>query len=586
MTPDDAIKRASVARLSRRHFVLRAGAALGSLGLFSLLEACAPAAPTAPTATTAPPAPKPTTPAAASPAVVSASPAASPAAKPAASPLASPAASPVASPSAAPVAAAAQGIPGGILRSTLGAEPTTLDPHKRTSLFDADVHCALYIGLVSNTITDTPTGALAESWTSPDAKSWTFKLRSGLTFHNGQPVTPEAIKFSMDRLTAPETGTSGALKARASQIASTTVVDPATVRIDLKAANAAFPVDAADLMVIPQNFDATNPVGAGPFAFVEWVRNQRVRLKKFPAYYERGLPYLDELVFMPTPDEDQKVVLLQTGQVDFSDTVPLPRVKEVHGMSNVQVFSLAPGVSPSAYVMLLNHTKAPLSDTRVRQAMNYAIDRAALLDVTFGEGGVKSNLIPPKSWAFNPNAASYNNRDVNKAKQLLQQAGVGNGISLQLKHFTSRAEYTPMAQLFQANMADIGIKVDIQSMQIAVWIEQVLNNRDFDLGLTGVTPGPDPDPILTDEYDIGTGDNEAMQWKNDEVQQLLAQGRATVPQDQRKRIYDRIQEIVQLESPAFVMNERPILLGASSAVRGFTADPRQYLHFQNVWLQK
>src|SRR5207237_4553531 len=147
----------------------------------------------------------------------------------------------------------------------------------------------------------------------------------------------------------------------------------------------------------------------------------------------------------------QKIVLLQTGGVEFSDTVPLPRVKEVRAMSNVQVFSLTPGVSPSAYVMLLNHTKSPLGDTRVRQAMNYAIDRAALLDVTFGEGGVKSNLIPPNSWAFNPNPVAYNTRDVNKAKQLLQQAGV-SGLSLQLKHFTSRAEYIPMAQLFQANM--------------------------------------------------------------------------------------------------------------------------------------
>src|SRR5207247_413791 len=237
MTPDDAMKTASATRLSRRHFVLRLGGAAGALGLVSLLDAaCAPAAPVS-TATSAPApaAPKPTTAPAVSPAAASASPAASPAAKPAASP----AASAVASPSAAPAVAARPGVPGGSLRTTLGAEPTTLDPHKRTSLFDADVHCALYVGLVSNVITDTPTGALAESWTSPDAKSWTFKLRGGLTFHNGQPVTPEAIKFSMDRLTAPETGTSGALKARASQIGSTTVVDPSTVRIDLKAANAA-----------------------------------------------------------------------------------------------------------------------------------------------------------------------------------------------------------------------------------------------------------------------------------------------------------------------------------------------------------
>ena len=203
MTPDDAMQTTpAIARLSRRHFVLRLGAAAGSLGFISLLDAaCAPAAPP-PAATAAPAAaPKPTTaPAAASPAVVSASPAASPAVKPAASPAA--VAAP--SPSAAPAAAAAlPGVPGGTLRTTLGAEPTTLDPHKRTSLFDADVHCALFVGLVSNVITDPSTGALAESWTSPDAKSWTFKLRGGLTFHDGQPVTPETVKFSMDRLIAP-----------------------------------------------------------------------------------------------------------------------------------------------------------------------------------------------------------------------------------------------------------------------------------------------------------------------------------------------------------------------------------------------
>ena len=213
MTTDDAMQSPSIARLSRRHFVLRLGAAAGSLGFISLLDAaCAPAAPAPPSATSAPAAaPKPTAaPAAASPAVVSASPAASPAAKPAASPAASQAAIAAPSPSAAPAAAAAlPGLPGGTLRTTLGAEPTTLDPHKRTSLFDADVHCALFVGLVSNVITDTSTGALAESWTSPDAKSWTFKLRNGLTFHDGQPVTPETVKFSMDRLIAPETGTSG-----------------------------------------------------------------------------------------------------------------------------------------------------------------------------------------------------------------------------------------------------------------------------------------------------------------------------------------------------------------------------------------
>lgn len=225
-----------------------------------------------------------------------------------------------------------------------------------------------------------------------------------------------------------------------------------------------------------------------------------------------------------------------------------------------------------------NCTWAPLSDARVRRALNYAIDRKAILDVTFGEGTLKSSLVPPKHWAFNPKALSFNDRDLNKAKQLLAEAGQARGFNVQLKQITSRAEFATIAQLIQANLADIGVKVEILPLDLGVWVEQI-NKGDFQLTVTGLTPMYDPDPLLSRPY-------KTTLWKNEEYDKLLAQGRATANQEERKKIYARAQEIAQEESPAFVINERPILYGASPKVQNFKPDLRQHTHFREVWLKK
>jgi peptide/nickel transport system substrate-binding protein len=316
------------------------------------------------------------------------------------------------------------------------------------------------------------------------------------------------------------------------------------------------------------------------------VRNQRVRLKKNPNYHMAGLPYLDEVLFLPTPDENQKIVLLQTGQVDFTDTVPLPRVKELTAGGAITVIGIEPGVSPSSYFMLVRTDKKPFDDPRVRQAVNYAIDRKSQLDVTFNVGTIKSNPVPPKNWAFSAAAPSYNDRDLTKAKALLAAAGYATGFSASLKHITSRAEFVPMGQLFQASMAEVGIKIDLVPLEIGVWIEQAQNQYDFEMALTGVIPGPDPDAIMTSLYDQNQANGKMTFYKNDQLQQLIEQGRAAVDREQRKQIYAQAQNIIMTDLPAWPINERPILFGASPAVQGFKADVRQHLHFHQTWLKK
>jgi peptide/nickel transport system substrate-binding protein len=217
--------------------------------------------------------------------------------------------------------------------------------------------------------------------------------------------------------------------------------------------------------------------------------------------------------------------------------------------------------------------------------MNFAVDRQALFDAAFGYGTIKSNAVPPEHWAFNPDALSFNERDLDQARALLEEAGQGGGFSVQLKHITSRAEYTTLAQVFQANLAEIGITVEIIPQEIGVWVEEVLNKHDFQLGMTGIIPANDPDDFLG-RYDIANADGAAMGWEDAEYTELMAQGRAIVDQEERKQIYFRVQEIVQEASPGFILNERPILYGATQAVQGFVPDLRQHTHFTTVWLQQ
>jgi peptide/nickel transport system substrate-binding protein len=566
----------------RRFLYLLSLASTGGL-LAACSQAAPPAAPTAaPQAANSPAA------SAASPAA--ASPVASPAVAAPVSPSAAPSVAPAVVASAAPAsssAPAAAGQPGGTLRTTLGAEPGTLDPARSNTLFDADVHDSLYEGLFSNRVYDPITGALADSWNTPDGKTWTIKLKQGVQFHDGTEVTSDAVKFSIDRIKDPATTAGAQVLGRVTQIDSMTLPDKYTVVFQLKNPSATFPLDMSDVMIVPSTFNADKPVGTGPFMFVEWVRNQHVQVKKFPNYHETGLPYLDGVLFLPTPDENQKVNLLQTGQVDVTDTIPLPRYDELNTPdSKVVVISIPTGVSPSSYFMLARTDQKPLDDPKVRQAINWATDRQAMLDINFGVGTIKSNAIPPKSWAFDSSVPSYNSRDVARAKQLLSDAGYANGFSVQLKHITSRAEYIPMGQLFQSNLADVGIKVELIPQDINTWIDDAQNHYNFQLALTGVIPGPEPDTILTQLYDPNQANGKMTFYSNDMLNSLIAQGRATVNQDDRKKIYSQAQQIIMTDLPAWAINERPILFGATPAVQGFAPDTRQHLHFHSVWLKQ
>jgi ABC-type transport system substrate-binding protein len=168
----------------------------------------------------------------------------------------------------------------------------------------------------------------------------------------------------------------------------------------------------------------------------------------------------------------------------------------------------------------------------------------------------------------------------------MAEAGFGNGFSLQLKHFTARAEFAPIAQLIAANLAELNIKVEIFALQIGIWLNQVLVERDFQIALSGIIPRHDPDIMLGEQYSTRRSSGKAINWRHELFERQIDQGRAVVNQEARKRVYLHAQLIAQWESAGFVLNERPILMGAAPSVQGFKPDVRQLIRFEEVWLKR
>src|SRR5262245_21020641 len=419
-TPERETTQLSVA-LSRRA-VLRGMIGIGGLGV---LSACGPGSP-APGPTSAP-APA-STPAQGAPAQATAP------AKAAAAPSTVTAA-------LTPAAAAGSAKRGGTLKVTLDSDIIGIDPHGASAGVDRNVYTAIYNGLVAPDKNLKIVPDLAESWTTPDPRTYIFKLRSGVKFHDGTAFDADAVKKNFDWILDP--ANASARRPEIVDVEQVSVVDPLTVRITLKNAFAPFLSilsDRAGYMVSPAarakfgNDYPRNPVGTGPFQFVEWIKDDHVTFKRFDGYFEPSLPYLDEITYRPIPDLSVALTELKTANVDFLFRIDPKDVPDVKSTPNA-VYLEGPGVGYQG--LWINTAKGPLADRALRQAVNLAVDREALLAAAyFGIGQIAQGPIPPSSWAYDP-SIPHVQRDVAAARQKLAEGGQPNGFKLVLQAQTS-----------------------------------------------------------------------------------------------------------------------------------------------------
>lgn len=425
------------------------------------------------------------------------------------------------------------------------------------------------------------TGGVFESWETADATTWTFKVRSGVTWHDGQPLVAQHVIDYFDKILQPDAG-AGTEKVATLQGATYSAVDDLTVSLALPVTNAAL-LDDLSSHWLPRvsDFDPAKPMGTGPFAFAEWQRNQHIKYTKNANYWKPGLPYLDELTIRMVPDQDQAINLLTTGELQAIASVDFPKVEALSSNADIQMIQVPEPYRLAFHFLLTKTDTPPWDNPKVRQALNYAVDREAMLAATLGYGAVRSNPVAKGSWAFDPSAPAYDVVDVEKAKALMAEAGV-TGFKTTLKYWKEWSQMPQIAQIVQANLAEIGIEVELQLLEIGQWVEAIQNDLDYEMALTALVPRWDPSDQIGNAYK--TDDGAALLWVNPDFDAAFAAGAATADQEQRKQAYFQCQQIGLTDCPGTVLNEAPIFAAASAKVRGLRQHNRAFQLYHTTWL--
>jgi ABC-type transport system substrate-binding protein len=521
-----------------RRQVLRLGTVgLGSLASLALLEACsAPAPAVQPTA--APAAPKPTTaPAAAQPTNAPA------AAKPTTAPAAAPTTAAAPKPTTAPAAAAGEliyadligGLPKGGRAdvSFPGSVPSTLDVNAVATAATQKAADPAHDFLVRYNTKGTVRESLAESFQLVNPQTHKYVLRSGLTFHNGKPVTAQDVKAAFDWVL--DTNNASALRGRYVAIEAE-AADERTIIFHLKAPDAAFRGNLTRLAVTDADVaQATNPVGCGPYVFQKWEKDSYVDYIRNEKYWFSGLPRLDTLRISHFPDSVSGSQAFLAGQKDFIEDVPIGQLDEYRGRASAGDIAPLLFKPASIYYLQMNHSRKPFDDQRVRLALALSIDREKVIQTALGGTGEpmwQIGVLKDNPYYFKD--LEYP-RDLARARQLLADAGLADGFSFKLMTHNTGA-FADVAQVAQANWAEIGIKAEVTPVDLATVVGEAVNKSNFDM--LGSADGLDPDPgVQVDANLATTGSSNWRKYSNKTFDDLLARGRQEYDVAARQKIY-------------------------------------------------
>jgi peptide/nickel transport system substrate-binding protein len=569
--------------VSRRR-LLALGAGFAALGA---LAACG--APAAPTATPAPAKPAEAKPAEAKPAAATTAPAAKPtAAQPAPAatvPAAAGSPTPAAKPAAKPAA-------GGTLTFVLENDVIDFDPMRSRAFVDRNVHYQIYDSLVRIDPTGKVVPWLAQSWETTDGgKVVTFKLRQGVTYHDGTPFDAESVKWNLDRYRTTE---GSARSGELAPVESVEVVDPSTVRLNLKTPFSpllAVLVDRAGMMVSRKAAEAGGQdftrkafrAGTGPFVLTEAVKDDHITLEKNPSWWGKdqdgsALPYLDKIVVKPITNSDVRLTNLRTDAAQVGNNLAGKDVAAVKSDPSL-TYQEKPGLS---FGSLIPNRKAGFvfEEGRYVKAVAAAIDRNELLQKAFfGVGAVGYGTIAPPHFAFDPAFKPYEKPDPEGAKKLVAEVGKGP-LSFEFLVSSGDPAILQQAQLLQAQLAKAEIKAEIKQLEFAQILELQSQKSFPGMTFVGWSGRIDPDANTYDHIYTGRPFNDSS-YSNKEVDRLLDEQRTLTDEAKRRELLRKAEQLYVVDDPARVWVRFGVAqLVTTKKVSGLEPYPDQIVRFQ------
>lgn len=477
---------------------------------------------------------------------------------------------------------------GGTIRIAMDADNTTMDPHRSTAAVDRQVYNNIYGKLVDIDAKFAIVPQLAESWEIRDGGlTYVFRLRRGVKFHDGSDFDAGVVKWNFDRMMDPKLASP-----RRSEIAPVKEVKVAgshTVEVRLSAPFAPFLsvlTDRAGMMVSRVAVEkhgedyARNPVGTGPFRFVEWVKDDHLTLRRFDGYWEKDLPYLDEAVYRPIPDTSVRFTAMRTGQVDMMHQIHPKDVSAAKGERGLVVSEI-----PSLWWqgIHLNNQVAPFNVKALRQAIWYAVDRPVIQRVAyFNQGTVAWSPFPPSQWAHDPEFADWK-RDLAKAKARLAEGGMPGGFAFTIKGWNQPVQIQEL-QVIQAQLREVGIDMKIELLEFGKLLAD-LNGHNFAALRIGWSGRPDPDGNAH-VFLHSKGGLNRVRYSSPRMDELLDRARAESDLGRRKALYAEVTRLAAEDAPYVWLHHDAEVKVWGTHVKGFEHISDGMMRLKGVWLER
>jgi peptide/nickel transport system substrate-binding protein len=483
---------------------------------------------------------------------------------------------------------------GGTLILARQGEATNLDPHKVPAFTSHRVFELVYSTLTRLGPDLAVQPELAESWTvGADGRQMTLRLRAA-KFHNGDPLTSGDVKFTLERIINPQT--KAVARAFFVDLDRVEAPDPRTVVLHLKQPNVALLVYMAhpNASIVSEKVARAasddlsrreHAIGTGPFRLVEWVPDNFMRFEAFREFYVAGQPVVDGVRINIVPDEAGLTAALRTKAADLA-LIADARVAQTLGREAGIAVSAKPSLN--YHLLFLNTKRKPLDHPKVRQAIASAIDRKQIIDTIALGAGDPTGPLPPALPFYalpTPEYPLYT-RDVARARQLLQEAGVGP-VSLTILTQTTEPVYAKnIAQIVQQQLGEVGIRVNIELLEFGQWVQRWLK-ADFDMA-PGLNSGqPDPDFYLFRYFTNDGNLNFVHSWQNDASSDAIKRARTLTDPARRRELYQVAQKELVTGVPFVWLYVGRDYVGLPSTTRGFVHLPTgSIVYLRQTWLDK
>lgn len=451
-------------------------------------------------------------------------------------------------------------------------EPGIFDPHTVVAAGDKEILFNVYEGLFKYDYEGNLNPCLAtDVEISSDASVYTFTIREGVKFHDGSDLDAGDVVYSLKRaagLLDTQDGT--ALVSELDPVKDVTIASDGRVEVTLES-------PSTELMcyfttgIIPEGYDNCQaaPVGTGPFKFVSYTPGQSVVLVKNDNYWQKGLPYLEKVTFKVCADMDAGLTELAAGSIDIFPYLTPDRVSQLDSAK----FNVLSNGSNMVQIFALNNAVEPLNNLKVRQAINYAVNREDIISVTMDGTSVElaTAMSPAMGSYYDSSLDGTFDQDLEKAKSLMAEAGYENGFDLTCTVPSNYLIHVNTAVELASELKAIGINLEIKQVDWGTWLEQVYKGRQYETTVIALTSSYAPYDVL--ERYQSTSDGNFINYSNSEVDKLMAQIPLTADNNERTELYHQVLGLLTADACSVYLQDPTTITAVSTRLEGYHVYP-------------